>query len=55
MFAAFGDDYMQQRSRNIMTGFVVFFIIICIALFMIIYGKILLHKAQEKESNNKYA
>lgn len=48
MFAAFGDNYLQQRIMNIITGFVVFLIVIFIALFMIIRGRRLLSKAEEK-------
>lgn len=50
MFAAFGNDYMQQRLMNMTTGFVVFFVVICIALFMIIRGKKQLHKVMKTSS-----
>lgn len=47
MFAAFGTDISQQRFMNITTGFVIFLIVIGIALYMIIRGKLLLRKRED--------
>lgn len=51
MFAAFGKDAIQQRHMNILTGFVIFSIIIVMALFMIVYGKYSIKKVQQKQKS----
>lgn len=39
MFAEFGKSYIQQRTMNIITGFVVLIIVLLLAIFMIIKAK----------------
>lgn len=48
MFAVFGKSAMQQRQMNILTGFVVFAIIIIMAVFMIIHGKHSIKEIRQK-------
>lgn len=49
MFAAFGKSAVQQRQMNILTGFVIFIIIILMALFMIIHGKHSIKQIRQKQ------
>lgn len=44
MFAEFSNNYMQQRTMNILTGTITFVIVMSIAVYMIIHGKILYNK-----------
>lgn len=49
MFAAFGKSSFQERQMNILTGFVVFAIIIIMAVFMIIHGKHSMKQIRQKQ------
>lgn len=41
MFAEFSNNYGQQRTMNILTGTITFVIVMSIAMYMILYGKVL--------------
>lgn len=46
MFAEFSNNYVQQRTMNILTGTITFVIVMSIAMYMIIHGKILYNTNQ---------
>lgn len=54
MFAVFGKNSIQQRQMNILTGFVIFIIIIIMALFMIIYGKYCIKKYKRNNKQTQF-
>ena len=46
MFAEFSNNYVQQRTMNILTGTMTFVIVMSIAIYMVIHGKILYNTNQ---------